>query len=278
MKFYIAGKVMGSKWGIVPQQPKHAWVASDGWVDPGGHRCTYDNHGCFNPTDGVYEWDHFGRHVAELACTQIRNSDGVIAYVECPSAYGTLVEVGYALGCCKPTVLFVQEWEESDFLTGLMHDAYRFAGSMPTIAHMSTSFGQAREFAGALDLLESPIEVRLGIALWSQGIRWTPQHKIGKYRLDFACPEYKLAIECDGHQYHSTKEQRGYDADRDRFLLKEGWQTARFTGTQIHQDAAKCANDIWEIIYKKPYPTTRPQLSIAQVSESTASAAKWVPF
>jgi len=276
MKFYLAGKVRGNKWAIAPERPNHGWVASDGYICPGGYRSIYDNHGCSNPTDGVEEWDHFGRHVPELACNLIRNSDAVVAYVDCPSAYGTLVELGYALGYGKPTVLFILEWHESEFLTGLMHDAYRFAENMPGIANMPTSFEHARQNVEKLDMLESPIEVRLAIALWARGILWTPQYKIGKYRLDFACPEVKLAIECDGHQYHSSREQRGYDADRDRFLLKEGWQVARFTGTQIHQDAAKCADDIWEIIYKMPHPRTRPQLAIAAASEDAVSTAN--PF
>lgn len=72
----------------------------------------------------------------------------------------------------------------------------------------------------------------------------TPQVEIGDYRVDFAIQEYEIAIELDGHDYHSSKEQRTADAKRDRTLVALGWTVLRFTGSEIWKDAAACASEL----------------------------------
>lgn len=57
-----------------------------------------------------------------------------------------------------------------------------------------------------------------------------------------------FAVECDGHEFHErTKQQAAYDRARDRDLLKGGVPTVRYTGSEIHRDAAQCATNIIEI-------------------------------
>jgi very-short-patch-repair endonuclease len=75
-----------------------------------------------------------------------------------------------------------------------------------------------------------------------------PQHPVGKYRLDFAIPDKRLAIELDGHEYHKTKYQRTHDAKRDRWLYGQGWHVLRFTGTEIHQDLDRCIDEICALV------------------------------
>jgi very-short-patch-repair endonuclease len=75
-----------------------------------------------------------------------------------------------------------------------------------------------------------------------------PQHPVGKYRLDFAIPDKRVAIELDGHQYHKTKYQRTQDAKRDRWLYGQGWHVLRFTGTEIHQDLDRCIDEICALV------------------------------
>lgn len=58
----------------------------------------------------------------------------------------------------------------------------------------------------------------------------------------------RLAIECDGHDYHNlTKQQAAYDRARDRELLAVGIPTIRFTGSEIHHSAERCAREAWAI-------------------------------
>lgn len=75
-----------------------------------------------------------------------------------------------------------------------------------------------------------------------------PQHPVGKYRLDFAIPDKRIAIELDGHEYHKTKLQRTHDAKRDRWLFGQGWNVLRFTGSEIYKDLDRCIDEICELV------------------------------
>jgi very-short-patch-repair endonuclease len=65
-----------------------------------------------------------------------------------------------------------------------------------------------------------------------------------EYRLDFAIfsykmenkkkmQEYKICIECDGHDNHKSREQRTYDGIRSRALQLDDWKVIRYTGSEI---------------------------------------------
>lgn len=82
-------------------------------------------------------------------------------------------------------------------------------------------------------------------------VQVAPQYRVGVYRLDFAIilagPLYmaRLAVECDGHEFHSkTKEQAAHDRMKDRALATAGWPVLRFTGSEIARDAEACAKEI----------------------------------
>lgn len=55
--------------------------------------------------------------------------------------------------------------------------------------------------------------------------------------------ERMFAALCDFY-----KEQAAHDRARDRHLLKLGIVTARFTGSEIHRDAERCAVDAFEVL------------------------------
>ncbi len=93
---------------------------------------------------------------------------------------------------------------------------------------------------------ESPIEMKLCNAMKEIGLMPICQYHVGLYRLDFAFPDCKLAIEADGHEFHSTKLQRTHDTVRQRALMRLGWQVVRFTGSEIHNSPAKCAKEVFE--------------------------------
>lgn len=65
------------------------------------------------------------------------------------------------------------------------------------------------------------------------GIGFRRQMPIGKYIVDFACPEHKLIIEVDGSQ-HASDEKK--DAIRTRFLEQRGWRVIRFWNDDILND------------------------------------------
>ncbi|MQL48790.1 DUF559 domain-containing protein [Photorhabdus khanii] len=93
------------------------------------------------------------------------------------------------------------------------------------------------------NIFDSPLE-KMFYKLAFLDLHIYPQYNVGKYRIDFAIPDKKIAIELDGHDYHKTKYQRTYDAQRDRWLFGEGWQVLRFTGTEIYKNLDGCIDEI----------------------------------
>lgn len=54
-----------------------------------------------------------------------------------------------------------------------------------------------------------------------------------------------LCIECDGHDFHErTKEQAQRDREKDREIQRRGFSILRFTGSEIYQNPASCAEQI----------------------------------
>ncbi|MER8502852.1 DUF559 domain-containing protein [Mesorhizobium sp. M0204] len=97
------------------------------------------------------------------------------------------------------------------------------------------------------NIFDSPLE-RMFYELAFLDLHIYPQHPVGKYRLDFAIPDKRIAIELDGHEYHKTKYQRTHDAKRDRWLYGQGWTVLRFTGTEIHQNLDHCLDEICTLV------------------------------
>ena len=64
------------------------------------------------------------------------------------------------------------------------------------------------------------------------------------YRLDLAYERERVAVEMDGHQWHSSREQRERDMRRDAALAAAGWLTLRFSHRRLHEDVAGCRRDL----------------------------------
>lgn len=98
-----------------------------------------------------------------------------------------------------------------------------------------------------IDNFDSPLE-RFFYKLACLDLNIQPQHQVGKYRIDFSIPDKMIAIELDGHEFHKTVKQRTHDAQRDRWLLTQGWIVLRFTGTEIFRYPDKCIDEICKYI------------------------------
>lgn len=109
----------------------------------------------------------------------------------------------------------------------------------------------------------TPIEQILYFSLplyWKieNGIQIYPQKEIicneHNYKVDI-CIEYvrvnadedryyilkhPIIIECDGYDYHSSKEQMKYDYERENNLKLAGYNIIRFTGSQIYSSPENC--------------------------------------
>lgn len=116
---------------------------------------------------------------------------------------------------------------------------------------------KVRSFAdGFHGLPRSPIERRLALALmeveaprghtqfpWGDG-----GSSDGTARpvtiADFAWPERKVAVFCDGWEHHNSEEAKASDKVKRDALRSDGWTVLSFWGGQIVRDAEKCANEV----------------------------------
>lgn len=75
----------------------------------------------------------------------------------------------------------------------------------------------------------TPIESAAWSSIRYSGLPMLPQYPIGPYFADFADPDTKVVIECDGRQFHQDKER---DAARDLYMAQRGWTVFRVTGRE----------------------------------------------
>lgn len=78
------------------------------------------------------------------------------------------------------------------------------------------------------------------------GLKFRRQFSVGKYILDFYCPEFKIGVEADGGQ-HYDECGRKYDEMRTEELSKLGIEIIRFSD----RDILKNIEGVYEIIMNK---------------------------
>ena len=92
------------------------------------------------------------------------------------------------------------------------------------------------------------------------GVYLVPQHKIGRYTVDFllyqrGCgPDDRMSvvIELDGHAFHDKDaNQRAYEKGRDRFLVKKGHRVLHWTGSEVVADPFAVAHEALEALTLK---------------------------
>ena len=59
----------------------------------------------------------------------------------------------------------------------------------------------------------------------------------------------QIIIECDGYNYHSSKQQRNNDIERENNLKMIGYSIIRFTGTQIYKNPFLCVMQALKFVY-----------------------------
>lgn len=79
------------------------------------------------------------------------------------------------------------------------------------------------------------------------GYKFRRQHSIGRYILDFYCPELRLAIEVDGGQ-HSDPIIAGNDALRSEWLKHFRVTVVRFNNAEVMNNRSGVIERLTEII------------------------------
>ena len=133
------------------------------------------------------------------------------------------------------------------------------------------------DFDQLLKGCESEIEERLLHALYpalgpnSQG-DLRSQYKIDYYKdmpvtlPDFAFPDAKIVIYCDGYEYHSDSNSFQKDRQQSRELQLKGWIVLRFGGAEILNDTDAVVFTIQRAI-KQKLAQRADRLTLAEVNQ-----------
>jgi very-short-patch-repair endonuclease len=81
---------------------------------------------------------------------------------------------------------------------------------------------------------------------------WIVHQNRRRYRTDFMIyyEGRAYALEIDGHDWHKSKDQRAYDAARDRFFDMRGIATIRFTASEVHNKLQQCMFELIDCLTK----------------------------
>jgi len=95
----------------------------------------------------------------------------------------------------------------------------------------------------------SPIEARMAEGLTQAGISFVMQQPVfyeGRRFtvIDFFVERGKLAIYCDGYEYHYTKDCVIKDRQQDRMLQYLGYKVLRYTGSEIEGGLDRCVRGV----------------------------------
>lgn len=87
----------------------------------------------------------------------------------------------------------------------------------------------------------------VGNLLIERGYQVLPEYPVIGYRIDLVVQgsEARLAVECDGDQYH-TLENWEEDQVRERQLRRAGWEFWRVTGSAFYRHKEKALDSLWK--------------------------------
>lgn len=131
-------------------------------------------------------------------------------------------------------------------------------GLMPTPRHPSPPPGGEGKGEGgfrtgrARDLRKNQTDAER--MLWAhlrdrrlKGKKFRRQQPVGRFFLDFYCPEARLAIELDGGQ-HDTPEQKAYDQSRTKELHARGITVLRYWDHEVWNNLESILKTIWKAL------------------------------
>lgn len=118
--------------------------------------------------------------------------------------------------CRRPPLMMACENCGKEFRTHASDVKRRFC-SIPCV----------RQFMG-----ETQLEARIRVTLELLGVGFTQEYPFGRWSIDFAMPDRKIAIEADGDYWHKVRAVK--DAKRDARMRAAGWTIVRFGEIEVN--------------------------------------------
>lgn len=89
---------------------------------------------------------------------------------------------------------------------------------------------------------KDPSSLEVTVAQWliDLAIPSIAQKQMGSFLCDFAIPQVRLVIECDGIYWHGSSIQQAKDRNKDNWLTSHAWHILRLTEEQIKNDPEGC--------------------------------------
>lgn len=114
------------------------------------------------------------------------------------------------------------------------------------IEYMQNPNDYAQQIAEIKRKSDSPFEEEVCSALVARGYHIVQQWNVGAYKIDMVavCENKKIAIECDGNQFHSGDIKIREDMERQTILERIGWRFIRIRGSEYYRDKEKTINRV----------------------------------
>ncbi len=94
----------------------------------------------------------------------------------------------------------------------------------------------------------SKLEKEFGALMAANGIKASPQYRLGKYCCDFSIPDRRLLIEVHGDFWHSLPKAKERDQQKSEYVKKKGWNQIVFWEREIRTHPERCIRKIKQAI------------------------------
>ncbi|MDQ3916056.1 MAG: endonuclease domain-containing protein [Actinomycetota bacterium] len=84
------------------------------------------------------------------------------------------------------------------------------------------------------------------------------EHGVGAFRLDFAWPPHRVALEADGRRWHSTQDDFARDRRKHNLLVADGWRVLRVTWDDVTERPHHVVEEVRRLLRD---PLAAPALS-----------------
>ncbi|HKA82723.1 MAG TPA: AAA domain-containing protein [Acidimicrobiales bacterium] len=123
---------------------------------------------------------------------------------------------------------------------------------------------------------ESRFQQRVFVALRDRGFHATPQVDVNGRRIDLVVSGAKgrLAVECDGDDWHAGREAQVADLERELELQRAGWRFWRVRESEFYVDPAAALGGLWTTLESRGI---RPGDVVDAGNEAVPLVETWAP-